>query len=203
MPLASRLNPFFFRASAEPRRASHQPVRHVSIPFSSGPVLNTGKGRKATALCRLNPFFFRASAERAVRGSCDMICRLNPFFFRASAERCRRCLSDGWYFGLNPFFFRASAEQHNDGNPDDRVKVSIPFSSGPVLNGHGAAAVFARLNPFFFRASAEPPTVQAACCRLPCVSIPFSSGPVLNMPISRRSLPTAMKSQSLFLQGQC
>src|SRR5579883_2181021 len=63
--VAHCLNPFAFRASAEP-------------PF--GPRIEGG-GR------RLNPFAFRASAERARQPGLYIFHRLNPFAFRASAER--------------------------------------------------------------------------------------------------------------------
>ena len=36
----------------------------VSIPFSSGPVLNLCIDYRLDYIYRLNPFFFRASAER-------------------------------------------------------------------------------------------------------------------------------------------
>src|SRR5579885_1099282 len=62
--VAHCLNPFAFRASAEP-------------PF--GPRIDGG-GR------RLNPFAFRASAERARQPGLYIFHRLNPFAFRASAE---------------------------------------------------------------------------------------------------------------------
>src|SRR5579883_389773 len=109
--VAHCLNPFAFRASAEP-------------PF--GPRIEGG-GR------RLNPFAFRASAERARQPGLYIFHRLNPFAFRASAEprpaflpdqplsvsipllsgpvlnaACRTSRSASRC--LNPFAFRASAE---------------------------------------------------------------------------------------------
>src|SRR5579875_3684476 len=113
--VAHCLNPFAFRASAEP-------------PF--GPRIEGG-GR------RLNPFAFRASAERARQPGLYIFHRLNPFAFRASAERGRGSRS-GQEKRLNPFAFRASAELLTPSVSAPLSCVSIPLLSGPVLNVHAA-----------------------------------------------------------------
>src|SRR5579885_101971 len=126
--VAHCLNPFAFRASAEP-------------PF--GPRIEGG-GR------RLNPFAFRASAERARQPGLYIFHRLNPFAFRASAERGDRrnmpfesVVSIPLLSGpgvnksgettfspsrvLNPFAFRASAELADIIENLRRHAVSIPL----------------------------------------------------------------------------
>src|SRR5579883_547624 len=108
--VAHCLNPFAFRASAEP-------------PF--GPRIEGG-GR------RLNPFAFRASAERARQPGLYIFHRLNPFAFRASAE-LQLLIDEHTGRRLNPFAFRASAERFC-GAGSDAAGVSIPLLSGPVLN---------------------------------------------------------------------
>src|SRR5579883_3142444 len=107
--VAHCLNPFAFRASAEP-------------PF--GPRIEGG-GR------RLNPFAFRASAERARQPGLYIFHRLNPFAFRASAElqRCSyRYLIEGVSIPLlsGPVLnLRALVEALA------LASVSIPLLSGP------------------------------------------------------------------------
>ncbi len=62
--MTKSLNPFSFRASAEPKE-------------TAGPIIKL----------RLNPFSFRASAEHHLISAIDLKnCGLNPFSFRASAE---------------------------------------------------------------------------------------------------------------------
>jgi hypothetical protein len=78
------LNPFFFRASAELVRWLDVGLKPgVSIPFSSGPVLNLPDlAHPGKADLRLNPFFFRASAEQKASATSKILSGLNPFFFR-------------------------------------------------------------------------------------------------------------------------
>ena len=107
---------------------------HVSIPFSSGPVLNIWFCLAVRARWCLNPFFFRASAEQG---------ELAAFIFNHVSIP----------FSSGPVL---NTER---GTTATSSLVSIPFSSGPVLNLDALDVPdrgLLRLNPFFFRASAEP-----------------------------------------------
>ena len=104
----------------------------VSIPFTSGLLLNWRRCTKISGNMRLNPFYFRAAAEQEEgeengfmvvsipftsglllnpHGRRQRVAgqRLNPFYFRAAAEHeyLEECSS---WMSLNPFYFRAAAE---------------------------------------------------------------------------------------------
>ncbi len=163
MPLrASGLNPFAFRASAEPGfRTGKATGSRVSIPLLSGPVLNFPTSRPRTPHKVSIPLLSGPVLNPIRREERRKYPRLNPFAFRASAER------------------RISGNSHSD-------FVSIPLLSGPVLNvSLGCNCGGTSLNPFAFRASAELRCFSRAIGI--SVSIPLLSGPVLNPALAQRS----------------
>src|SRR5579875_263782 len=80
---------------------------------------------------------------------------LNPFYFRAAAE----LIADrhpAHNISLNPFYFRAAAERAVKTFTSPPDPVSIPFTSGLLLNPPPRENdTNTGLNPFYFRAAAE------------------------------------------------
>src|SRR5579875_1704432 len=128
----------------------------VSIPFTSGLLLNP-HGINGGIMTRcLNPFYFRAAAERLrAWGLPETLC-LNPFYFRAAAERGGANWND-WWQGVSIPFTSGLLLNMQIGRFERTETVSIPFTSGLLLNTASGwtSGWTRRLNPFYFRAAAE------------------------------------------------
>ncbi len=164
------LNPFNYRAGTERSQRNGCSRRLVSIPSTTGLVLNGRGGDAKGDDARLNPFNYRAGTERPRRRRTPRRCRVSIPSTTGLVLNWNSALRRDHPTGLNPFNYRAGTE------PDPKDPCHRHW----------------RLNPFNYRAGTE--LYLSTVIRNAAVSIPSTTGLVLNHAHSPRHRPARQVS---------